>query len=190
MKLLEELVDVQGGAGYEDLVQAIVVRELEPCVDEIYEDRIGNIIAVKRATQAVDGDRPLRVMVCAHCDECGFMVREVTDAGYVRLRGVSGPNNQTVIGQQIRIAGTEAVCGVLVPTSQHLTIFPKIEELLVHRERSSSMRRRPAASHCRLISLRLQRSASGYSRDCFRALTPHSSTRRIAAFSSWPARAA
>ncbi len=132
MKLLEALVDVQGVAGYEDLVQAIVARELSGCCDEVYEDRMGNIIAVKRATGAVDGERPLRVMLCAHCDECGFMVREVTEAGYVRLRGVSGPSNQTVIGQQIRIAGTETVCGVMVPTTPDLTTFPKIEDLLVH----------------------------------------------------------
>ncbi len=137
VKLLEELVDVQGVAGYEDLVQAIVVRELKPCVDELYEDRMGNVIAVKRATEGFEGERPLRVMVCAHCDECGFMVREVTDAGYVRLRGVSGPNNQTVIGQQVRIAGTETVCGVLVPTSPDLTTFPKIEDLLVHTGRDA-----------------------------------------------------
>jgi len=132
MKLLEDLVDVQGVAGYEDLVQQVVTKELLDCCDEVNEDRMGNIIGLKRATGAVDGERPLRVMICAHCDECGFMVRDVTDAGYVRLRGFGGPNNQSIIGQQIRIAGTETVCGVMVPTAQDLTTFPKIEDLLVH----------------------------------------------------------
>jgi endoglucanase len=137
LKLLEELVDVQGVAGYEDLVQAIVVRELQGFCDEVYEDRMGSIIAVRRATGVPAGERALRVMVCAHCDECGFMVREVTDAGYVRLRGVSGPNNQTVIGQQIRIAGSETVRGVMVPTTPELKEFPKIETLLVDTGRAA-----------------------------------------------------
>jgi tetrahedral aminopeptidase len=131
MKLLEELSDVQGVAGYEELVQKTVTRELLACCEEVNEDRMGNIIGVKRAGKKVSGDRPPRVMLCAHCDESGFMVREVTAEGYVRLRGVSGPNNQTVIGQQVRIAGTETVCGVLVPTKPDLTTFPKIEDLLL-----------------------------------------------------------
>lgn len=141
MKLLEQLVDVQGVAGYEDLAQAVVVNELRGCCDEVNGDRMGNIIGVKRASKRagkrVDGDRPLRVMLCAHCDESGFMVREVTGDGYVRLRGMGGPNNQTVIGQQIRIAGTEPVRGVIVPTSPDLTTFPKIEDLLVHTGRDA-----------------------------------------------------
>ena len=136
-KLLEELCDVQGVAGYEDLAQEVVVRELLTCCDEVNEDRMGNVIGVKRAGNKGEADRPLRVMLCAHCDECGFLVREVTADGYVRLRGMGGPNNQAIIGQQVRIAGTEPVRGVIVPTTPDLTTFPKIEDLLVHTGRDA-----------------------------------------------------
>ena len=35
-QLLEELCDVQGVAGYEELAQEISIRELKSCCDEVY----------------------------------------------------------------------------------------------------------------------------------------------------------
>ena len=117
--------------GYEELAQKISARELLTCCDEVHEDRMGNIIGVKRATKPVTTERPLRVMFCAHNDECGFTVREVTDKGHIRLRGMGGPNSASAIGQQVRIAGTETVYGVIVPTSGESKDIPKIEDMLV-----------------------------------------------------------
>lgn len=137
MTLLETLSDVQGVAGYEQLVQDVVARELMTCCDEVNEDRMGNIIGIRRATRPVEGERALRVMICAHCDESGFLVREITGDGYVRLRGMGGPNIHSVMGQQIRIAGTEPVHGVIVPTTPEPAAFPKIEDLLLHTGRDA-----------------------------------------------------
>ena len=90
-ELLEVLCDVQGVAGYEEKAQNIVVQELLTCCDEVHEDRMGNIIGVKKANQTVATDRPLRVMYCAHNDEPGFRVTEITGQGYIRLQGQGGP---------------------------------------------------------------------------------------------------
>lgn len=129
--LLEELCNVQGVPGYEEKVQAISTRELKTCCDEVYEDRMGNIIGVKKATLPVSTERPLRVMYCAHTDEQGFLVTEITAQGYIRLQGHGGPSRMSLSGQQIKIEGTEPVYGVIVPCSADVKEFPKIEEMLV-----------------------------------------------------------
>lgn len=131
-ELLEELCNVQGVAGYEAAAQEVAVRELRTCCDEVHEDRMGNIIGVKRATQPVTAERPLRVMLCGHNDEAGFRVREVTDKGYIRLMGLGGPNPKSSMGQQILIQGTEPVVGVLVPTNDASKEVPKTEDMLVY----------------------------------------------------------
>ena len=131
IELLEELCDVQGVAGYEEKAQEIVVRELLTCCDDVHEDRMGNIIGVKKATRPPAGERPLRVMYCAHNDEAGFMVREVLDNGYIRLCGFGGPYAMSLSGQQVRIMGTEPVYGILVPTNPDAKEFPKIEDMRV-----------------------------------------------------------
>ena len=132
MQLLEELCEIQGVAGYEEKAQAIVVRELRSCCDTVHQDRMGNIIGVRKANQKCSTPRPLRVMYCAHNDECGFLVREITDKGYIRLRGMGGPAIPCVSGQQIRIEGTEPVYGILMPSDPDAKEFPKIENMLVY----------------------------------------------------------
>jgi tetrahedral aminopeptidase len=122
---------VQGIPGYEENAQAIAARELKTCCDEVYEDRMGNVIGVKKATFPVSTERPLRVMYCAHNDEQGFQVTEVTPEGYVRLQGQGAPNRMSLTGQQIKIEGTEPVYGVIVPCDADAKEFPKIEEMLV-----------------------------------------------------------
>lgn len=130
-KLLKELCNVQGVAGYEEKAQKIVARELLTCCDEVYEDRMGNIIGVKKANQPFSTERPLRVMYCAHSDEQGFRVTEITGEGYIRMQGQGGPSIMSLSGQQIKIEGTEPVYGVIVPTNAEIKEFPKIENMLV-----------------------------------------------------------
>lgn len=130
-ELLTELCNVQGVPGYEEKAQEIAARELKTCCAEVYKDRLGNIIGVKKANRPVSSERPLRVMYCAHNDEQGFRVTEITAQGYIRLQGQGGPNRMSLSGQQIMIEGTEPVYGVIVPTSAEAKEFPKIEDMLV-----------------------------------------------------------
>lgn len=132
VKLLAEFCDVQGVAGYEEAAQDIVVRELQSCCDEVHRDRMGNIIGIRKANKPVKTERPLRVMYCAHNDEAGFKVREITDKGYIRLHGAGGPAAMCAAGQQIRIAGTEPVYGIIVPINPEAKEFQKIEDMLVY----------------------------------------------------------
>jgi len=131
LALLEELCNTQGVSGYEEKVQDIASRELIPYCDEVFEDRMGNIIGVKKANKPVEGERPLKVMYCAHSDEQGFRVVGITDEGYVRLTGLGGPYRMPMTGAEIWIDGKEPVYGVFVPTDPNATEYPPTEELLV-----------------------------------------------------------
>jgi|SaaInlStandDraft_1057018.scaffolds.fasta_scaffold08208_2 tetrahedral aminopeptidase len=132
LELLEELCNTQGLPGYEEKIQDISSRELLPYCDEVYEDRMRNIIGVKKATRPPENERALKVMICAHTDEQGFRVVEVTSEGYIRLTGLGGPWKMPMIGSQIWIEGKEPVYGVLVPNSEQTTHIPNTEELLVY----------------------------------------------------------
>lgn len=131
-QLLEALCNVIGPAGYEDEAQNMVARELKTCCDDVYRDRIGNIIGVKRANRPVSTERPLRVMYCAHNDEQGFRVMDVDDKGYIRLSGLGGPHMKSASGQQIRIEGTETVYGVLVPKNPDAKEYQNYDNMLVY----------------------------------------------------------
>ena len=69
--MLKELINAQGISGNEMDVREIIKREMKLCADEVWVDKIGNLIAHKR------GDSP-KVMLAAHMDEVGLMVKYTT----------------------------------------------------------------------------------------------------------------
>ena len=93
--LLRELTDAFGPSGYESEPAAIVARELGKVCD-VTRDGLGSVIGRLEG----QGDGP-RIMVSAHMDEVGFMVKKVTGDGYVRFLPLGGWVPQVLLGQRV-----------------------------------------------------------------------------------------
>ncbi len=94
-ELLRDLTDAFGPTGFEGPVRAIIRRELDPIVDDIRTDGIGSLIARVRGAAGSP-----RVMITAHMDEVGLMVRHVTPEGYVKFQTLGGWLDQALINQR------------------------------------------------------------------------------------------
>lgn len=94
--LLKLFADAHGMSGYEDGVAALLRREMEPLVDEVRIDSMGNVIGIRA------GEGPA-VMVAAHMDEIGAMVSHIDDDGYLKMVPVGGWSDQTILGQRVII---------------------------------------------------------------------------------------
>ena len=94
-RLLGELSNAFGPTGFEGEVRAVVRRELTPFADDLRTDGIGSLIARVRG----GADEP-KVMITAHMDEVGLMVRYVTDEGYVKFQTLGGWLDQAIINQR------------------------------------------------------------------------------------------
>jgi endoglucanase len=79
--LLQMFSDAHGMSGYEDEVAALLRKELEPLVDEVHTDKMGNVIGIR------SGDGPA-VMVAAHMDEIGLIVSHIDDDGFLHVVSV------------------------------------------------------------------------------------------------------
>jgi endoglucanase len=115
MELLRALSDAPGVSGFEDRVQEIVAAELATICDEGWTDRIGNVIGLKRAVGVPEGRVPLKVMIAAHVDEIGFMVKHIDREGFVRFMPIGGFDPRTLIAQRVIIHGEVEVKGVIAP---------------------------------------------------------------------------
>ena len=80
-ELLKELSNADSVASVEDEVRSILYRELAKHSDEVFSDCLGSTIFHKKGTSP----NPLKIMFCAHIDEVGFMVRHISDIGFVYL---------------------------------------------------------------------------------------------------------
>ena len=92
LALLEEICQTPGAPGFEDRIRQVVIRELEPLVDDFHVDNMGNVIAHRRGAEGAK-----KLMLAAHMDEIGFVVRYVDDSGFIRLDPVTDSTSSCVI---------------------------------------------------------------------------------------------
>ncbi|WP_174298329.1 M42 family metallopeptidase [Sphingomonas bacterium] len=125
-RLLATLADAPGPSGYEEAVRAIMVRELAPLADQLSYDGVGSVIA--RA-----GRSGPRIMLDAHMDELGGMVRRVTPTGFLSMQMLGGWLDQALPDQRWIIIGSkgpvEAVTGIrdvhVVSADERTRVFPR-----------------------------------------------------------------
>jgi len=94
--LLEKLSNAHGISGHEKEVRNILEEEIKEYVNEIKTDKLGNLIATK------NGEGP-SVMIAAHMDEIGFMVKYIDDNGFIYFAKSGGWFDQTLLNQRIVI---------------------------------------------------------------------------------------
>ncbi|MDW4287491.1 M42 family metallopeptidase [Staphylococcus saprophyticus] len=102
VKLLKSLTDVDGIAGHEMAVKALMNDYLTPVSDEIIEDNLGGIFGKKSAT---NGDKTL--MVAGHLDEVGFIVTKIDNNGFLKFTPIGGWWNQVMLSQKVTITTDE-----------------------------------------------------------------------------------
>ena len=108
IELLKELTEAHGVSGREDALRAIVRREMEPLVDDLRTDAMGNVIAHRK------GSGP-KLMLAAHMDEIGFAVKYIEKDGFLRLKTLGGWDPRQMNSQRV-VVGTSGgpVSGLLM----------------------------------------------------------------------------
>ncbi|MEO6742477.1 MAG: M42 family metallopeptidase [Chthoniobacteraceae bacterium] len=105
-----------------------------------FADRVDND-AYGTAWATLDGTakKPRRVMLEAHADEIGFIVKHITKEGWLRIDRIGGSDTATARGRRIDLLGEKGtVAGIIGNTAIHLRKdslgdekAPKIHELYV-----------------------------------------------------------
>ena len=96
MELLLKLMDVSGVSGNEESVRDLISKEIETHVDEISTDKLGNLIAVKK------GKMP-KVMLAAHMDEVGLMIKKIESNGNIKCTSIGEVEANSLVGKKVKI---------------------------------------------------------------------------------------
>ncbi len=118
--LLKKLSETSGISGYEQQVSQIISENFAPYCDEIKGDKMGNLMAVKRADKDSSNRAP-RIMLAAHMDEIGLMVTKIEEKGFIRFTSVGGIDPRTLLAQEVVIHGLEDIPGIIGAKPPHLT---------------------------------------------------------------------
>lgn len=113
MKLLKELCEAHGVPGKEDQVREILERELsEFC--RVEADAMGNLIARK-------GRGGKKIMLAAHMDEIGLMVKHIDEKGFLRFTTLGGFYDPTLLNQRVYLHTSKGrIRGVIGSKPPHL----------------------------------------------------------------------
>jgi putative aminopeptidase FrvX len=113
-ELLTELTETSGVPGYEDRIRDIVRRELTSSADVVRSDSMGNVIGT------IHGNSEYSVAVAAHMDEIGFMVRHVTEEGFLAIDALGGWDPRVLRAQRVTVHTDDGdLPGVIGSTPPH-----------------------------------------------------------------------
>lgn len=108
---LKTLCAAPSVSGREVRVRELIKAQIEPLVDEVHVDALGNLLAVKKGSGA---DK--RIMLCAHLDEIGFIVNFIEDDGSVRVAPIGGVHFVDLAYG--RVVSENGTVGLLVPEAK------------------------------------------------------------------------
>jgi endoglucanase len=131
---LKTLVEAHGPSGHEGPIRDLLREAWAPLTQELMTDGLGSLIGVKRATQPQQ--QPRRIMLAAHIDEIGLMVRDIVD-GFIYVHRISGVDNRLMPAQAVIVHGREPLPGLFATIPPHLQTaknnqkYPTFDELVI-----------------------------------------------------------
>jgi len=124
--LLRRLADAPGPPGFEEPVRKLLVDAIQPYAASIRYDGMGSVLATQ-------GSAGPRIMVDAHMDELGGVVRRITPRGLLTMQMLGGWLDQALVDQRWIIVGSKgpvrAVTGIrdahLTAGDERNRVFPR-----------------------------------------------------------------
>src|SRR5882757_5635041 len=114
---LFNLLNTPSPTGWETAGQKVWCEYARKHADRVENDAYGTAWA----TLESGGKKSKRVMLEAHADEFGFIVKQITKDGFLRLDRVGGSDTATARGRRLHLLGEKGpVRGIIGNTAIHL----------------------------------------------------------------------
>ncbi len=116
--LLQTLCETPGPSGFEADIAAVIQEIWRPLVDDITVDAMGSVIARKKGVGGAAAGQEKRpsILLAAHMDEIGLMVRHVLEFkgnGFLRVDRIGGVDARHLYGQQVVVHGRKNLRGII-----------------------------------------------------------------------------
>jgi putative aminopeptidase FrvX len=95
---LEKLSNANGVTGRENQVRDLMTKLLKPFADEVIVDRLENVIAIKKGKAKAP-----KIMLAAHMDEVGLMVKTITKDGFIQFTKMGGIDDRILPAQKVTV---------------------------------------------------------------------------------------
>ncbi len=118
-KLLRRLTELSGPCGHEQNVAYYIKDYVKGKADHVEIDGLGNVIVRKNGTKLGP-----KVLLTAHMDEVGFIVKKIEENGFLRFEKLGGHDDRILLAQEVKVLGRDnEIDGVIGTLSAHFVKF-------------------------------------------------------------------
>jgi len=112
--VFKKIVEIPGGSGFEEKVIEFMATGLERSLPDVSVDRMGNVIGKI-------GKGKKSVMVCAHSDEVGMLVKYIAPKGYIYFDLNGMIDERVLLSTRVDICSDKGIyTGVVGVKNRHL----------------------------------------------------------------------
>ena len=112
---LKTLCLLPGVSSWEDAVRDYIRTQAEPYTERIRTDAMGNLIVHRKGAKSAPG----KLMLCAHMDEVGLIVKSISEDGSLHFGCVGGIDRRILLGKKV-VVGDRRIPGVIGRKAVHL----------------------------------------------------------------------
>lgn len=116
-EFLAKLIETPGISGYEYQVSQEIANAFKPYCDEVMVDDFYNVYGKKIGGVT---DRKPKIMLAAHMDEIGLMVKKIEKGGFIKFTNIGGVDPRILPAQEVWVHGKETLFGVIGAKPPHL----------------------------------------------------------------------
>lgn len=134
-ELMTKLCDSFGISGSEYRLHSILEEYFNEYTDEIQYGVLHDFIGVKKGSR--NGNGVFKIMLAAHADEVGLIVKSINDHGFIEFANVCGVDPKTLPAQEVILYGKREVYGVIgakpphVLTPEDMKKAIKLEDMVI-----------------------------------------------------------
>jgi len=112
--LFKKLVEISGGSGFEEKVIEFIAAELKRSLQDVSVDPMGDVIGKT-------GKGKKSVMICAHSDEVGMLVKYIAPKGYIYFDLNGMIDERVLLSTRVDICSDKGIyTGVVGVKNRHL----------------------------------------------------------------------
>lgn len=112
--LLKRLCETPGVPGRENRVRDLIIAEADGLFDEFFLDPLGSLVARRfprvastrgktKSVKAKENPDATRLMLLSHMDEIGFLVKHISDKGFVYIDPVGGFDPRNLFSRRVML---------------------------------------------------------------------------------------
>jgi endoglucanase len=128
-ELTAEYAGIDAVSGHEQNLVRRLQEDLPQMVDEIFVDAFGNVVGTRQGS-----DAETSLMISAHSDEIGCLVKSIEASGAVRFVPIGGVGETLLVGRHVRARGLAGVIGNKaghISTPEERRTAPAIRDLYI-----------------------------------------------------------